>query len=490
MLNDNKHIDGLFADGLKNLSVPPNPKVWEGVSGQMLAAKKRRLFAIYIWTGLAASILLLLAIGNRYLTDQPNYNMQLETLTENTSSNEGKSEANTNNKQVDQLNGASVEKESNISNKNNVERLADESRKEELAARNIEAELREKKNDVHLSANAESRNQAKFISSNTNSFEALIASKKENKNPSFLDREFIKLLANSEESFVLANAEFDLPTQLLPNTSQFQQEPSLSLLADEIQIQKNLLAIEQLKQKEIKENRWSVIGQVSSSFSSYSGDSKGSNAEKGIWSLGGGAKVNYAMNEKIAFQTGIVYNRFGQDMSSGGGGGLLYADAPLSGEENMERVAVYPAQTSAGAIKLSAGNAKDAAMNEYTSSYVSSDYLIQTFKSIEIPFLMRYNLVQKRVGMFVSGGLSANLIVGNGVYDQSEGNRKIGEIDGIRTTNFSSQFSFGLEYRLSPKLQIGLEPSMKYYLNSINKSNQYQYKPYSIGIFTGIRYDF
>jgi hypothetical protein len=149
MLNDNKHIDGLFADGLKNLSVPPNPKVWEGVSGQMLAAKKRRLFAIYIWTGLAASILLLLAIGNRYLTDQPNYNMQLETLTENTISNEGKSEANTNNKQVDQLNGASVEKESNISNKNNVERLADESRKEELAARNIEAELRENKNDVH-----------------------------------------------------------------------------------------------------------------------------------------------------------------------------------------------------------------------------------------------------------------------------------------------------------------------------------------------------
>ena len=490
MLNDNKHIDGLFADGLKNLSVPPNPKVWEGVSGQMLAAKKRRLFAIYIWTGLAASILLLLAIGNRYLTDQPNYNMQLETLTENTISNEGKSEANTNNKQVDQLNGASVEKESNISNKNNVERLADESRKEELAARNIEAELREKKNDVHLSANAESRNQSKFVSSNTNSFEALIASKKENNNPSFLDREFVKLLANSEESFVLANAEFDLPTQLLPNTSQFQQEPSLSLLADEIQIQKNLLAIEQLKQKEIKENRWSVIGQVSSSFSSYSGDSKGSNAEKGIWSVGGGAKVNYAMNEKIAFQTGIVYNRFGQDMSSGGGGGLLYADAPLSGEENMERVAVYPAQTSAGAIKLSAGNAKDAAMNEYTSSNVSSDYLIQTFKSIEIPFLMRYNLVQKRVGMFVSGGLSANLIVGNGVYDQSEGNRKIGEIDGIRTTNFSSQFSFGLEYRLNRKLQIGIEPSMKYYLNSINKSSQYQYKPYSIGIFTGIKYDF
>lgn len=490
MLNDNKHIDGLFADGLKNLSVPPNPKVWEGVSGQMLAAKKRRLFAIYIWTGVAASILLLLAIGNRYLTDQPNYNMQLETLTENTISNEGKSEANTNYKQVEPLIDASVEKESNISNKKNVERFADASRTEELAVRNIEAELREKENDVHLSANAESRNQSKFVSSNTNSFEALIASKKENNNPSFFDREFVKLLANSEESFVLANAEFDLPMQLLPNTSQFQQEPSVSLLADEIQIQKNLLAIEQLKEKEIKENRWSVIGQVSSSFSSYSGDRKGSNAEKGIWSVGGGAKVNYAMNEKIAFQTGIVYNRFGQDMSSGGGGGLLYADTPLSGEENMERAAVYPAQTSAGAIKLSAGNAKDAAMNEYISSNVSSDYLIQTFKSIEIPFLMRYNLLQKRVGMFVSGGLSANLIVGNGVYDQSEGNRKIGEIDGIRTTNFSSQFSFGLEYRLNRKLQIGIEPSMKYYLNSINKSSQYQYKPYSIGIFTGIKYDF
>ncbi len=496
MLNDNKHIDGLFADGLKNLSVPPNPKVWEGISGQMLAAKKRRLFAVYVWTGVAASILLLLAIGNRYLTDQPIYNMQLETLTENTISQEGKSVTNTDSKVIEKNNSSIIQKENIISNRTNEKRLADVSKNEELNAESKGSELQGKFSNDLITEKTNIRNKEKFVSSNTNASEDLIASNKENIKLSFLDDEFVKVLTNLGESDALANSDFDLPTQLQSNTSQFQQEQSLALLADEIQIQKNLLAIEQLKQKEIKENRWSVIGQVSSSFSSYSGNKKGSNAEKGIWSVGGGAKVNYAMNKKFAFQTGIVYNRFGQDLSAGGGGGSLYADAISNPEEKTISSEVsYPNVTSAGPIQLSGGDNLPMADPSHAgflsyNSYSSSADLIQSFKSIEIPLLMRYNLIQKRLGMFVSGGLSANMIVGNGVYDQLQGNKKIGEIDGIRTTNFSSQFSFGLEYKLSRKLQIGIEPSMKYYLNSINKSSQYQYKPYSIGIFTGIRYDF
>ncbi|MBN2598533.1 hypothetical protein [Labilibaculum sp.] len=509
MLKDNKHIDSLFADGLKNLSVPPNSKVWEGINSQLMAAKKKRRIAIYIWTGIAASILLLLAIGNQYFISQPNYKMQLNTVSENRTSLQNNFESELN-QDIDSKANSSTKKE--LTNNANItnESYVFENKQDNIILANsssIKANLNETNSlEIFVTGNLNSKFN-KFSDSNSakirRSDPDMVFLSKE-KDLTFLDSEFVNLLMNRTLEEKLSNFKNDLPSQLLPNTSQLFKQQDLVLLADEMQIRKNILAIEQLGRDKIKENKWSIIGQVSSSYSSYSGDNKGSNIESGIWSVGGGAKVNFAMNDKFAFQTGIVYNRFGQDLNSGGGHrDLMYADATTNSDVNLIpedksliREVSYPSVTSAGPIRLSGGSSLPQSTPSgeaflSTNSYSSSADLIQSFKAIEIPFLMRYNLIQKRVGMFVSGGLSANMIVGNGVYDQSNGgNKKIGEIEGIRATNFSSQFSFGLEYRLNSKLQIGLEPSVKYYLNSINTSSQYDYKPYSIGIFTGIRYDF
>ena len=504
MLKDNKHMDSLFADGLKNLSVPPNPKVWVGINSRLMAAKKKRLFAIYIWTGVAASILLLLAIGNHYFTGQPNYNMQLNTLSENSVSHQNDSVQDLD-QQIDSKANRSTKEVTDNANTSDELRVS-ENKQEEIM---IADKASHKQNvrdanfpEIFANGNTSSRisrisgsNAAESKLSNLN-----IAFLSKEKELTFLDSEFVNVLINRKSEEKLSNFEYELPTQLVPNTSQLNNTQDYTLIADEIQIQKNILAMEQLGHEKNKENRWSVIGQVSSSYSSYSGDSKGNNIESGIWSVGGGAKVNFAMNKKLAFQTGIVYNRFGQDLSSGGGRVMDAAVNPIPEDKTRSREVSYPSVTSAGILRLSGGDNLQLAIpsgNEFTgsysysNSYSSSADLTQSFKAIEIPFLMRYNLIQKQVGVFVSGGISANMIVGNGVYDQSNGgNKKIGEIDGIRATNFSSQFSFGLEYRLNSKFQIGLEPSFKYYLNSINTSSQYQYKPYSIGIFTGIRYDF
>jgi hypothetical protein len=503
MLKDNKHMDSLFADGLKNLSVPPSPKVWEGINSQLMGAKKKRLFAIYMWTGVAASILLLLAIGNHYFSGQPNYNMQLNTLSENSTSLQNDSEQNLD-QQIDSKANGSTKRELTDNANTSDELLASENKQEEIMIANKASHKPNlgEANSQEIFANGNTSSQvSKFSGSNGNEIKPAnldIAFLSKEKDLTFLDSEFVNVLMNRKSEEKLSNFEYDLPTQLVPNTSQLNKIQDYTLIADEIQIQKNILTIEQLGHEKNKENRWSIIGQVSSSYSSYSGDSKGNNIESGIWSVGGGAKVNFAMNEKLAFQTGIVYNRFGQDLSSGGGrDAFMYSDANLIPEDkSLSNQVSYPSVTSAGPIRLSGGSnlpMADPSRGEFASfnSYSSSADLIQSFKAIEIPFLVRYNLIQKQIGMFVSGGISTNMIVGNGVYDQSNGgNKKIGEIEGIRATNFSSQFSFGLEYRLNSKLQIGLEPSFKYYLNSINTSSQYQYKPYSIGIFTGIRYDF
>lgn len=491
MLGDNKHIDSLFADGLKNLSVPPNPKIWEGISNQMLATKKKRRLAIYIWTGVAASILLLLAIENHYLINQSDYNLQLNTLSENNRP------AQNDVVKDKQFNSEKDNKErANTSANHSSEKIGSNSASHSVGKTQEQLAVANQSVSNHSEDEITTDSSVKTFVADPRIISSLDSDQRtdiaQNSERGFLDRDFVNIGMDHNKLESLGNYQAELPDRLQINTSQWQKEKSVSLLAEEMQIQRNLLAIEQLKQQEKKEDRWSVIGQVSSSYSSYSGE--GNKTGTGIWSVGGGAKVNYAMNKKLALQTGLVYNRFGQDFSSRSRGELMYSDPmnvvpgdKLNGDV-IEKVISYPSQTAAGPIKLSSSNQMDGSA-EYTNSSYSSSDLIQRFESIEVPLLMRYNLIQKRMGMFVTGGISANMIVGNGVYDQSEGN-KIGEIDGIRNTNLSSQFSFGFEYRLSSKLQFGVEPSVKYYLNSLNKSSRYDYKPYSIGIFTGIRYDF
>ena len=97
--------------------------------------------------------------------------------------------------------------------------------------------------------------------------------------------------------------------------------------------------------------------------------------------------------------------------------------------------------------------------------------------------------MDKKFGLHLSGGLSTNLMIGNRVYNKNT-RETLGETSGIRSTNFSTSFSLGMEYQLSPKFSLSMEPALKYYLNSINTDSHFNYKPYSIGLISGIRYKF
>ena len=446
MLDNNKHIDSLFADKLKDLSVQPRPGVWEGINSQLVAKRRKRRMVIIISTAMAASLLLLFSLSNRELLQFEPSDLQLNQVAENTSAESSETGTDQEAKTEDLI------------------PATDDNAGDEIIPGAKKALIN---NQQHVIAVA-------------------------NESESIPEKWIFDLKAKSILNPKLSNLNMEIPDQLALSFQDFNKtEPVLSL-AEKLQIQNNLMMIDQLKKEEESvENKWSVIGQVSSAYSSYSGKKSGNKNESGLWSVGGGVKVNYAVGKKLALQTGVLYNRFGQDLTSGGDMAFMANNDALGPSEEKSLTPV-PTETSAGPIKLNSGPAR--VSNEYSenvnlASYSSSD-LTQSFETIEIPFLLRYNLSQKRLGVFVTGGLSANWIVENAVYRNNGGRTKIGETDNIRTTNFSSQLGFGLEYRLNSRFQIGLEPSVKYYLNSINKSGEYDYKPYSIGIFTGIRYNF
>ena len=436
MLRDKGHIDKIFSEGLKDLSVQPKPELWVKINADMKRGRrKKRAAVIYITLAAAASLFLLLTLSNNALFEQEfDFN------------------------QVEVISDAVVIPQQNqyvMSRQNQVKELEQTLHVPPVLNRNLK------------------------ISNHTNTTQNQIA--------------FVKPIQKRDISMQMVLPELQSealelsPLAMKPFEKETQEKKiaGLSRLQDSLTIAYNMRMLKQFDREESKEKEWSILGQVSSAYSSYTGDKSGSNSENGLLSVGGGVKVNWQTGKKLAIQTGIIYNKFGQQLGSSG---LLYDNALFSADMKNSPALGAAVQTSAGLIKRKSSPVaySDALTNSYASS---SPDMIQSFEALEIPFIVRYSLLDKKFGLHVSGGVSTNLMIGNRVYDKST-RQTLGETSGIRTTNFSTSFSLGMEYELNSKFSLSMEPSFKYYLNSINKDSSYDFKPYSIGLSSGIRYKF
>jgi hypothetical protein len=121
----------------------------------------------------------------------------------------------------------------------------------------------------------------------------------------------------------------------------------------------------------------------------------------------------------------------------------------------------------------------------------SSAKFTQNFQYIEIPVYLRYTVVDSRFDVELLGGLSSNVLVGNDTYlDSGSGSIEVGKTKDMETINYSGTLGVGLKYGLSKRIFLNVEPRVKYYLNSLNNNSDVSYRPYTIGVYTGISYQF
>jgi len=126
-----------------------------------------------------------------------------------------------------------------------------------------------------------------------------------------------------------------------------------------------------------------------------------------------------------------------------------------------------------------------------TNMFVPDGEFSQVFEFVEIPVLVRYRLIDSRFGFELITGLSTSLLVGNNAYiDNQYGTQNIGKTLDISTFNLAGNAGVAANYALGDHFRIALEPRFSYYLNSINQNSQVEYRPYRIGIFTGLTYNF
>ncbi|NHN27184.1 hypothetical protein FIA58_015990 [Flavobacterium jejuense] len=116
--------------------------------------------------------------------------------------------------------------------------------------------------------------------------------------------------------------------------------------------------------------------------------------------------------------------------------------------------------------------------------------LNQEMGYIEIPLELSYKILDKKIGIEFIGGMSTLLLNKNNISLVSRGSEmSIGEANNLNNIHFSSNIGLGFNYNFWKSFQLNVQPVFKYQINTFN-SNSGNFKPYIIGLYSGVSFKF
>jgi hypothetical protein len=209
-------------------------------------------------------------------------------------------------------------------------------------------------------------------------------------------------------------------------------------------------------------------------------------AEAGIFTLSGGISLNYRFNDKWSLGSGMYVSRIGQINNEV----LAYASADNSG--------MFKLATSSGAVVINPKKFESVLVQQQVSAkdtiaggYIVLGDFVQNLDYLEVPFVMNYKISDNRLAINLMGGLSPGILVNNRSYFEKDGEKlQTGTTQNIDPVIYNSVLGIGLNYAISEKVSINLEPTFKYSLSPINSAGELNYHPYSFSWFTGVSYKF
>ena len=461
MNGSEKNIDRIFKDKLSHFDAEPPAEVWDNIKGKLYLERRRKM--IFWFTRVAAGIAVLAALSLTYFIarNSTKDNLISDDKKVKTETEEGVplSEG----KLSDGESPAEISPD--LKSENRIERQ--EIKKEVKIAHTV------------------------FSSGYDGGPEEITFSEE------FQPEHFQEPIVTSVSSKSIRRLEYEVPVmEIKPSGEGMPGKPYEEIYALNIPYE-----------EESHANRWAVGTQVSPLYSyrnlavkdeSMETANYYNQAESGTLAYSGGLNVNYSPTRRISVQSGVYYSRYGISVDQA----YFFENAPTADAGSSTKF--YSVNNSSGIIDIADNTSVDYVTNyrqhknhmnfasaDELSLQVNSGEVIQNFEYLEVPLVLRYRLIDRKIGLNFLGGLSTNLLVGSNTYYNEDGNKeKIGETTDIKPFNYSSIMGIGIDYAISKHLNINLEPTFRYYLNSINESSFIGSHPYSLGVFTGVRYSF
>jgi hypothetical protein len=427
---ENKNIEKLFQDNLQDFEVQPSPKVWDKIESELTKKKRKRIVPIW-W--ISSGIASLIVIGILINTDFEKNTKPFIEIDSNRINNS--KETQTDISEIDRI---------NVTDTLQVEKSIKNSRKRNIPPKSFEL----------VASSSESIKPRKYVTSNV----------------------FLKDLQVdgkiAMENLFIEKIEFKKKERELEK--------------------RNFIA--EVTNKETSENtrtessKWSispVLGVLSSqSFTEASAIDSNFNENKisSPQTFSYGLSLAYQLTNKLSIKSGVQI----QNMS--------FTTENVSFVDNSFVTNNLSNINFDNQANLLYVNAEDfSALNflNLANLDITEGILSQVVNYIEVPMELKYQVLDKKlIRTNIVSGISTLFLNEHSIRAESAiFSGTIGEANNLNRINFSANLGFDVEFNLSKTLLLNINPMFKAQLNTFSEDST-NFKPYIIGIYSGLRYKF
>lgn len=525
MKNDKgNRIDNYFYEGLDNLNVIPPADVWNNIAENLPRKSNNR--AMFIWIA-AASITLFAAVGSwmYFYSGKASFENTILVTKENTG---------TKAKNSDPSDITVIESQSSIETKSHSDAIAvnegnnyettpeseiESGEKTSTANKNATIAISDpsiqdnNQQVVHATLNANTSANASAQVEVAEDSEITVAntSVAENQDKTADNNIHAQIDENAQNLRIAKLNPIELSN--IPSPEQGILSIELETTPDSLPRYEDVYAMIDEPQDNKGKNRWAIGGQMAPLYSyrnitevNAPGLTKASmnEIEKAVVTYSSGIIVDYEASSRLTFQTGVSYMKMGQEINN-----VSNFTKTDTKSAYLANVSKEYARSAGNPVTNSTGTIVTESVPLYFSGSVNADFMSyapgnlatqpadldsknieQSFEFIEVPFLAKYKIINRKINVHLLGGVSTNFLVNNKSILKSESETVKGKTTDVEKLNYSSSLGFGVAYKLSRNLMLSVEPTFKYYLNSFNSTDAVKLHPYAFGVYSGLSFKF
>lgn len=349
-------------------------------------------------------------------------------------------------------------------------------------------------------SDAQIENSADLLYDNTNSKVAFEVGKER-----YIDQKGCSILIKAQmpndtknsgksSETLLAKDEGLLKKSMIPKSSMVSLKDSLQMAKgketpnplDQLLKEKEEQEKEEKKQNTAN-NKWLVSSKVTPIFMNASGNSSAidkhfDNNEKNYeTTFSYGMGISYAVTDRLSVRTGVhsLSMKYRTDDI------VYYQSKEARNIENVRR------NETGNSIQIEDKDNRTMAFSGNSLvTQKTNGAITQQMGYIELPTEVAYKVLNKKFGIEVIGGLSTLFLTQNNIsLISAHRDMKIGEASNLNNIHVSSNIGLGFKYSFSKSFEANMEPMFKYQINTY-RNNAGDFKPYYMGVYTGISYRF
>jgi hypothetical protein len=463
-MKQKKNIDQLFNERFANHQADPPSHVWDKVQARLEKDKKDRVIAIWWRTaGVAASLALIISLAGLLDATQSNVVVEQQQNIEQSPAANPK-----------------IDKALEINLRQDKPRVA---------TSNNAAQNNAIKPQVKSSDNTVSKNKPNVLKTPENAVVKLVAKK----DAGVLSKNFPVISENKE----IINTETVVPTgssTVIASKEKISpEETEKQSIYDAIEEQKQLVSKEAVANNtNPQENLWEIAPNIAPVY--YNTLSQGSsidasfadNSQSGDVNISYGIGVRYALSDRLKIRSGISNVALSYSTS-----GIELGDGPVSLALKTIDYASEGVVVIAQDLGTFSSQNQDGTFGDITPKSTNGEAFInQNISYYEVPLELSYTLFDSAFGLDVIGGVST-LLLGNNEVSVTAGsyNEVLGSANNLSSLSFATNIGLGLHYKMSSKFRLNVEPMFKYQLNPYTESSV-SFKPYYLGVYTGLSFKF